>query len=403
MENACESLIPPHGGALVERLASPQEHDRLLAKAHELPKVPIGARELSDLKLLGNGAFSPLDGFMGRRRYESVVSEMRLESGLVWSIPITLAVDSVTYRELRGADRIALCYQGTIVATLDVVEAFVPDKVREALSVYGTDDPAHPGVNALYASGEHYLGGPVTVFRAAYGFGPLQNAELSPRQTREAFSQREWRTVVAFQTRNPIHRAHEYLQKCALEIVDGLLIHPLVGETKSDDLDAPTRFLCYEKVVTHYFPRQRVLLSAFPASMRYAGPREAIFHALCRKNYGCTHFIVGRDHAGVGSYYGTYDAQLIFNRFRPEEIGITPLKFEHAFYCRACAGMASAKTCPHGSENHVILSGTAVREMIRRGEAPPPEFTRPEVAEILIKAHTEQLAAPAWGGGARGE
>lgn len=403
MENACDSLIPPHGGTLVERLAPPPDHDRLLAEAERLPKVSIGARELSDLKLLGNGAYSPLAGFMGRRRYESVVAEMRLEDGLVWSLPITLAVDSVTYRDLGGADRIALCYRGTVVATLDVEEAFVPDKVREAVRVYGTDDPAHPGVYVLYQSGEHYLGGPVTVFRTAYRFGPLQSAELSPRQTREAFAQRGWRTVVAFQTRNPIHRAHEYLQKCALEIVDGLLIHPLVGETKSDDLDASTRFLCYEKIVAHYFPPERVMLSAFPASMRYAGPREAVFHALCRRNYGCTHFIVGRDHAGVGNYYGTYDAQLIFDRFRPEEIGITPLKFEHAFYCRACAGMASAKTCPHGRENHVILSGTAVREMIRRGEAPPPEFTRPEVAEILLKAHAERLAAPALGGGTRGE
>ena len=402
MQDATDSLIPPHGGTLVERLAPPDAHDALLDEAHRLPVVTIGARELSDLKLLGCGALSPLDGFMTGPRYDTVVEEMRLETGLVWTLPITLAVDRLTNLAIRGAERISLAYQRKIVAILAIHDVYIPQKVREARLVYGTDDPAHPGVNVLFSGGEHYLGGPVTVFRTAYETGELREYQLTPRETRRIFAQREWCSVVAFQTRNPIHRAHEYLQKCALETVDGLLIHPLVGETKADDLDAATRFACYRAIIERYYPAARVLLGAFPASMRYAGPREAVFHALCRKNYGCTHFIVGRDHAGVGNYYGTYDAQLIFNRFRPEEIGIVPLKFEHAFYCRACAGMASAKTCPHDASHHVILSGTKVREMVRRGEAPPPEFTRPEVAEILIRAQAEAVAAPA-AGGAHGE
>lgn len=394
------SLIAPHGGVLVERLASPSTHDTRLEAARTLPQVHIGARELSDLRLLGSGALSPLDGFMTEDRYNHVVNEMRLETGLVWTIPITLAVDHLTYRSMRNAAQVALVYAGTIVATLDVRDAYQPNKAHEALNVYRTDDPAHPGVNVLFESGEHYLGGPVTVFHSAYEQIDLSEYQLTPRQTREAFQARGWKSVVAFQTRNPIHRAHEYLQKCALETVDGLLIHPLAGETKSDDLDAATRFQCYERILSDYYPSERVMLSAFPASMRYAGPREAIFHALCRQNYGCTHFIVGRDHAGVGDYYGTYDAQAIFDTFEPSEIGILPLKFEHAFYCTACAGMASSKTCPHDQSHHVFLSGTKVRQMVRSGFAPPPEFTRPEVAEILIRAHSESELAAAKPGGA---
>jgi len=382
-----DALIAPHGGALIERLASPQHHDALLDEARELPEVEIDSRTLSDLRLLGNGALSPLDGFMSEERYTSVVEDMRLENGLVWSIPITLCLDSVTFGEIRGNERIALNHDGKIVAVMEIHDAYRPAKVNEARKVYGVDDPAHPGVKVVYEAGEHYLGGPVTVFQSAYEGAELLAYQRSPRETRAAFTEREWRSVVAFQTRNPIHRAHEYLQKCALEMVDGLLVHPLVGETKSDDVDALTRFVCYERILSDYYPAERVLLSAFPASMRYAGPREAVFHALCRKNYGCTHFIVGRDHAGVGNYYGTYDSQLVFQRFEPHEIGIVPLTFEHAFYCRSCSGMASAKTCPHSSEHHVFLSGTKVRQMVQQGIAPPPEFTRPEVAEILINAH----------------
>ena len=387
------SLIAPHGGTLNERLAPPELERRLLTEVDSLPAVHVDKRTLSDLKLLAVGALSPLEGFMTRQRYLSVVREMRLETGLVWTIPITLPVDDVVLKTIGRADRVALVHGGQVVAVMDVEDAYQPNQVEEALRVYGVDEPAHPGVKAVYERGDHYLGGPVIVFEAALRMGELLEYQLTPRETRAIFAERGWKTVVAFQTRNPIHRAHEYLQKCALEMVDGLLIHPLVGETKADDLDAATRFRCYERVIEGYYPAERVVLAAFPASMRYAGPREAVFHALCRKNYGCTHFIVGRDHAGVGNYYGTYDAQRIFDSFDPGEIGIQPLKFEHAFYCRACDGMASLKTCPHSSDEHVILSGTKVREMLRMGIMPPPEFSRPEVARILIEA--TQGAAPA--------
>ena len=389
-----DSLIAPHGGTLNERLASPALAGRLLDEAHRLPKVEIDKRALSDLVLLAVGALSPLDGFMTRRRYLSVVREMRLENGLVWTIPITLPVDDVVRKRIGTADRVALVHRGETVAVMDVEDAFQPDKVDEALNVYGVDEPSHPGVNALYERGDHYLGGPVVVFEAALRFGELRHYQLTPRETRGLFQSRGWKSVVAFQTRNPIHRAHEYLQKCALEMVDGLLIHPLVGETKADDLDASIRFRCYERIIDLYYPQERVALAAFPASMRYAGPREAVFHALCRQNYGCTHFIVGRDHAGVGNYYGTYEAQAIFDRFSKDEIGIQPLKFENAFYCRACDGMATAKTCPHPDAERVSLSGTKVREMLRRGEMPPAEFTRPEVARILVEAHQSAQPAP---------
>lgn len=380
------SLIPPHGGSLIERLAPPSVHDRAYEEAHALPRIVIDARVLSDLRLLGNGALSPLDGFMTGKRYNSVVRDMRLENDLVWSMPITLPIDSVAYAGLAGAERVSLVCDGVIVATLEIHDVFEPAKIDEALKVYGTDDPAHPGVKVLFEQGDLYLGGPVTVFQSAYDHQELAEYQLSPKEVRAAIAERGWRSVVAFQTRNPIHRAHEYLQKCALEMVDGLLIHPLVGQTKADDVDAHTRFACYETLLSVYYPAERVLLSAFPASMRYAGPREALFHAICRKNYGCTHFIVGRDHAGVGNYYGTYDAQKIFDGFGPEEIGIVPLKFEHAFYCDACQGMASAKTCPHSLDHHLFLSGTKVREMLQSGQVPPPEFTRPEVARILIQS-----------------
>ena len=376
--------VPPHGGALVERLVDPSLEPQLLEEARSLPELPVDRRTLSDLRLLAVGALSPLAGFMNQKDYSSVVNDMRLSNGLVWSLPITLPVADMTPRELAGATRVALTFQGRPVAVLEIEEVFTPDRQREAKLVYGVDDPRHPGVYAVYERGEHYIAGPVTVLSEAMTGDRLMEYVLTPRETRRSFAERGWRNIASFQTRNPIHRAHEYLQKCALELVDGLLIHPLTGETKVDDVDAATRFLCYEVVLGRYFPRERVLLAAFPASMRYAGPREAIFHAICRKNYGCTHFIVGRDHAGVGSYYGTYDAQRIFERFEPGEIGITPLCFENAFYCRACSGMATAKTCPHDGSEHVVLSGTKLREMLRAGEAPPPEVTRPEVAELLL-------------------
>jgi sulfate adenylyltransferase len=370
-------LISPHGGELVDRTGErPSDLDGLEV-------VTLTSRELSDLDMLASGALSPLEGFMGRDDYEHVVEEMRLAEGLPWALPVCLAVD-----EPPAGDRIALAEaSGRPLAVLEVEEAFAYDKEREAAQCFRTTDAAHPGVARLYAQKTLYLAGRVTVFERAEP--PFPELALDPAETRAEFARRGWRRVVGFQTRNPIHRAHEYLTKTALETVDGLFIHPLVGDTKSDDVPAATRVECYRVLVDGYYPQERVVVSAFPAAMRYAGPREAIWHAICRKNYGCSHFIVGRDHAGVGDYYGTYDAQLIFDEFEPHELDVEPMFFEHAVYCRRCEAMVSPKTCPHGGDDHVFLSGTKVRELLTRGELPPVEFSRPEVAEVLIAAYKQ--------------
>jgi sulfate adenylyltransferase len=368
-------LIAPHGGVLVDR--SGERPDRV----DLLERIALTSRELSDLELLSCGALSPLDGFMGRDDYESVLESMRLVNGLPWALPVCLAVV-----EPPRADRVALVApSGDPVAVLDIDDVYEYDKEREAQQAFRTTDPAHPGVARLYDQSPLYVAGRVTVFDLpAAAFPELAK---TPAETRAEFASRDWRRVVGFQTRNPIHRAHEYLTKVALETVDGLLIHPLVGDTKSDDVPAATRVECYRVLLDGYYPADRVVLSSFPAAMRYAGPREAIWHAICRKNYGCSHFIVGRDHAGVGDYYGTYDAQLIFDDFEPHELDIEPMFFEHSFWCRACGAMASAKTCPHDREQHVFLSGTKVRELLGNGELPPVEFSRPEVAQVLIDAY----------------
>jgi sulfate adenylyltransferase len=368
-------LIAPHGGYLVDRTGQRPDD------ADSLEQVPLTSRELSDLDMLASGALSPLEGFMGREDYERVLEEMRLAKGLPWTLPVCLSIDRAP-----SDDEVALTGEsGKPVAVLEVDEVFEYDKEREARHAFRTTDAAHPGVARLYEQKPLYLAGKVTVFeRARPAFPELA---LDPAETRAAFAERGWKRVVGFQTRNPIHRAHEYLTKGALETVDGLLIHPLVGDTKSDDVPAATRVECYRILLENYYPQDRVVLSAFPAAMRYAGPREAIWHAICRKNYGCSHFIVGRDHAGVGDYYGTYDAQLIFDDFEPHELDIEPMFFEHAFWCKACGQMATPKTCPHGGDDHVFLSGTKVRELLSQGELPPVEFSRPEVAEVLIEAY----------------
>ena len=383
------SLIEPHGGRLVSRLAPPEEVGRLEEHARALPTLRLTRRPLSDLELIGAGAFSPLEGFMTRDRYEAVVRDMRLPRGLPWSMPVTLAVADDEAAALREGEDVALADEnGTVLALMTVEEKFSYDKEREARDVYRTTDAAHPGVAALYDQGDVLLGGPVTLLRRPEADFPQHR--LDPAQTRALFQERGWATVVGFQTRNPVHRAHEYIQKCALEVVDGLLLHPLVGETKGDDIPAAVRMRCYEVLLEGYYPRERVVLSVLPAAMRYAGPREAIFHALVRKNYGCSHFIVGRDHAGVGDYYGPYDAQKIFGEFEPGELGVTPMFFENAFYCRRCGAMASSKTCPHGPDDRLVFSGTRVRQMLAAGEPLPEEFTRPDVARVLREA----VAAP---------
>ena len=378
-------LIKPHGGILINREAQTDEREGWARGANELPRVQLSKREVSDLEMIATGAFSPLEGFLTRADYEAVRDTARLADGTVWSLPVTLSVSAAKAAELRENSDVALYRDDDLLAVLHLDEKFVYDKQLEARRVFRTTDDKHPGVAALYAQGEVLLGGKVTLlsYSRQTSFAEYRH---TPEQTRQLFQNLGWRRVVAFQTRNPVHRAHEYIQKCALEIADGLLLHPLVGETKADDIPADVRIKSYEAILKDYYPKDRAILSLFPAAMRYAGPREAVFHALVRKNYGCSHFIVGRDHAGVGNYYGSYDAHHIFDEFEPEELGLTPLFFDHTFYCRKCAAMASAKTCPHDHAAHVTLSGTRVRELLSAGELPPLEFSRPEVAQILINA-----------------
>ena len=382
--------IRPHGGRLINRLVEGEKKENLVERAQSLPRIQLNNRELADLEMIAVGAMSPLEGFMTLDDYEGVLTDMHLSLGQPWTLPVTLSVkpgdDADQYQE--GLD-VALAYKDNILGVLHLEEKYKVDKNREAKTVLLTDDTAHPGVQYLGTIGDVYLGGEISVF------GKPEHAELNkyrldPKETRVLFKAKGWSTIVAFQTRNPIHRAHEYLQKSAMEIVDGLLIHPLVGETKKGDIPADVRMDCYNVLLDNYYPRDRVALSVFPAAMRYAGPREAIFHALARKNYGCTHFIVGRDHAGVGDYYGTYDAQHIFGEFTREELDVTPLFFEHAFFCTKCGNMASQKTCPHGNEDHIFLSGTKVREMLSAGQMPPETFTRPEVAKVLMDAYAKE-------------
>ncbi|MCF4969343.1 sulfate adenylyltransferase [Nostoc sp. CMAA1605] len=385
--------IAPHGGQLVNRIATPEQKAEFLSKAEFLPRVQLDDRSLSDLEMIAIGGFSPLTGFMNEEDYNRVVAEMRLANGTVWSIPITLSVTEEVAAPLKEGGLVRLDNpKGEYVGVLQLTQKYHYDKTREAINVYRTDDAKHPGVQVVYNQGAVNLAGDVWLLqRDSHPYFPAY--QIDPAASRQMFRDKGWKTIVGFQTRNPIHRAHEYIQKCALETVDGLFLHPLVGATKEDDIAADVRMRCYEILLEHYYPADRVILAINPAAMRYAGPREAIFHALVRKNYGCTHFIVGRDHAGVGDYYGTYDAQYIFDEFEPGELGIVPMKFEHAFYCTRTKQMATTKTSPSKPEERIHLSGTKVREMLRRGELPPPEFSRPEVAAELARAMRVQVLA----------
>ncbi|WOB42746.1 sulfate adenylyltransferase [Thermoleptolyngbya oregonensis NK1-22] len=377
---------PAHGGTLINRICTPEQRQEFLDKADFLPRLRLDERTVSDLELIAIGGFSPLTGFMEQADYQRVVDEMHLANGLPWSIPITLSVTEEEATPLKEGMLVRLDDSlGRFVGVLQLTQKYTYDKVHEALHVYRTNEEKHPGVKVVYRQGPVNLAGPVWLLqREAHPRFPTY--QIDPAESRALFRDKGWKTIVGFQTRNPIHRAHEYIIKCAMEVVDGLFLHPLVGATKEDDIPADVRMNCYEIMLENYFPKDRVILAINPAAMRYAGPREAIFHALVRKNYGCTHFIVGRDHAGVGDYYGTYDAQYIFDEFDPLALGITPLKFEHAFYCTRTNQMATTKTSPSTPEERIHLSGTKVREMLRNGQLPPPEFSRPLVAAELARA-----------------
>jgi sulfate adenylyltransferase len=388
--------IPAHGGTLVDRLATGAAAADLLARAAQLPQIQLDSRAAADAELLATGVFSPLDGFVRKNDYHSIIENIRTTSGAVFSIPITLTVPKADRGKYKEGQEVALLgTDGQVAGTIAVDEIYELDREKEAREVYKTDERKHPGVAYLFERGEEVaLGGRVTLARRTIE-RKFPEHHRDPVEVRKIIAERGWRRTVAFQTRNPIHRAHEYLLRVALETVDGLVVHPLVGETKGDDVPAKTRMECYTTLLDKYFPKDRVLLSVFPFAMRYAGPREAVLHAVARQNYGFSHFIVGRDHAGVGNYYGTYDAQKIFEQFAEKDFAITLLNFEHTFFCSGCGNVASIKTCPHDPSLRLTLSGTKVREMLTKGELPPAEYSRPEVAQILAAAYKAQDAAKA--------
>jgi sulfate adenylyltransferase len=388
------SLVPPHGGRLLPLLVGGDEREESLSQARGLPQVRLGSKEVSDLIMLAMGAFSPLQGFIGQKDYQRVVEEMRLRSGLLWPIPITLPVSKEEADRIKEGDIVALVNSSDaeVMASMLIEEKYSYDKRVEAVQVFGTDDPNHPGVAGLYRQGEVYLSGQVKVF--SEGGYPEKFPEFAPpSETRALFAEKGWKTIVAFQTRNPMHRSHEYLTKIALEVCDGLLIHPIVGRLKTGDIPAEVRMECYRVLLDKYYPKGRVVLRVYPMEMRYAGPREAILHAIIRQNFGCSHLIVGRDHAGVGSYYGPFDAQMIFDQLRPGDLQIQPLKLDWAFWCKRCGSMASPKTCPHTGEDRLIISGTKLREMLAKGERPPEQFSREEVIDILAKYYQSEVAS----------
>jgi len=384
-------LVPPHGGSLRPLLASDDEREEGIKEAAALSKVRLNSREVSDLIMLAMGAFSPLEGFMGKEDYQRVVKEMRLTNGLLWPIPITLSVSTAEAGGIKEGQQVTLVNSDDdeIIGSMLVEEKYPYDKREEALQVFGTDDRQHPGVEKIFEQGEVYLAGPVKVFNE--GGYPERFPEFArPDETRTIFAKKGWTTIAAFQTRNPLHRSHEYLTKIALEVCDGLLIHPIVGKLKAGDIPAEVRMECYDVLLDNYYPRDRVVLKVYPMEMRYGGPREAVLHAIIRQNFGCSHLIVGRDHAGVGNYYGPFDAQDIFDRLAPEDLYIQPLKLDATFWCNRCGSMASAKTCPHPAQDHLSISGTRLREMLARGERPPGEFSRKEVLDILIKYYQSE-------------
>ena len=376
--------IAPHGGELVNRFLTGAALEEARKRAQSLPKISVDAYMAFEIDCIAKGIFSPLKGFMNKAEVQSVLDKMLLRPGIAWTIPILFHVSEAEADTVETGGEVAIeDDRGALVALLKVSEKFSFDTREIAQKAYGTTDEAHPGVKYTYSHGPVYLAGTLDVLQAREVDHPEYN--LTPEQTRAAFNKQGWKRIVAFQTRNPIHRAHEYLTKCALETCDGLLVHPLMGTTKSDDIPGDVRMECYKVLLENYYRPDHAMLSIMPVNMRYAGPKEAVMHAIYRQNYGVTHFIVGRDHAGVGNYYGTYDAHQIFDQLEPGSLLITPMFFDHSFFCKSCGNMASIKTCPHGQEHHVHLSGTKVREMLSHGQEPPEEFSRHEVARVLIK------------------
>ena len=370
----------PHGGRLVDRVVRGRRRERLLEEALELPRVELDAGLASDVANIAHGVYSPLEGFLVQEDYESVLYNMRLTSDIPWTIPIVLDVDPGQIAGVGEGDDLALFYGGRPLALMRVEEVYGWDRGEYAERVFKTRDPGHPGVRKVMARRELLVGGPVDLLSEVPE--PFEAVRLWPKETRVLFEARGWRSVVAFQTRNVPHMGHEYVQKAALTFVDGLFINPLVGWKKPGDYRDEVIVEAYKVLIRHYYPRDSVVFSVLRMEMRYAGPREAVHHAIVRKNFGATHFIVGRDHAGVGDYYGPYEAWDIFKEF--PDLGITPLFVREAFYCKKCGQMVNEKICPHPEEYRVRISGTKLREMIKRGEKPPEYMMRPEVAEVVL-------------------
>ncbi|MCX8229571.1 MAG: sulfate adenylyltransferase [Planctomycetota bacterium] len=389
-------MITPHGGTLINRLVEGDAAASLLEKAAGLPSMTLNSREISDLEMITVGAMSPLQGFMGEEDYNNVLENMRMADGTAWPLPVVLATKGDDTAPEVGTTLALKNEDGTIYGTMDVTSVWTMDKERELdLCFSGSNEKAdhnHPAWGYIETLGASYVGGTITVATLPK-YEKHNDYRLTPTQTRASFEEKGWETIAAFQTRNPIHRAHEYLTKCALEQTDGLLVHPLVGDTKADDIPSDIRMQCYHALLEKYYPMDRTMLGVYPQAMRYGGPREAVLHAVCRQNYGITHIIIGRDHAGVGTYYGTFDAQSIFDQYNPGDLEIQTLRFEHSFFCKLTGGMATTKSSPAGPEDKIFLSGTKVREMLSNGERPPEEFSRPEVADILIAAYAQPATA----------
>jgi len=378
-------LVPPHGGKLTSILLKDEELDKATQRARDLPKVRMTSRETSDLIMIGIGAFSPVDGFMGREDWKGICEQFTMATGIFWPIPITLSVSKDDASGIKEGAEVALIDEesGELIGSMRIEQRYTIDKGYECKQIFRTQDPKHPGVAKVMAQGEINIAGPVRVFGELNYRDRFPGLYARPEETRAIFEERGWQTIAALQLRNPMHRSHEYIAKIALEVSDGLFVHQLVGKLKEGDIPPEVRVRCVQVVIDHYFPKERVVTKVYPMEMRYAGPREALLHAVFRQNYGASHMIIGRDHAGVGDYYGPFDAQKIFYEIPEDALAIKMLPIDWTFYCYRCKGMASFKTCPHGRDDHLLLSGTLLRTMLTEGDPVPEEFSRPEVLAIL--------------------